>query len=263
MAASHSQQHRTPVNTDGSNRSSRPVDLADAIHEMLRLNAANCRRGRSGLPGSERFFRDKKIAEAGVVGDLVIELAKVGVAYSEILGRVETSPPSPPDVLGRNSEGGLVGFEVTELLAREVMELNIAQRENARAAMRLTATADELARERDDPGIERHVSQSNRVAAYDQFPQAYFEWTPESLRGAIRSIVDSKRQKPFMQDADEQYDERILVIHTDEPAISCHTAQTALHLGTIEIAPFDAVWLVLGFQPDLAGDGRYPTFRVG
>ena len=69
----------------------------------------------------EWYRREKSLKELGVVESLIDSLTNSGIVTYQ---NIRPSKYDPPDVIADTQNGSLVGFEVRELVDREVVELN-------------------------------------------------------------------------------------------------------------------------------------------
>ena len=77
------------------------------------------RQGRKYASDFEWLKRDKAVKEKGIVRTLLESLSK-----SREYLNLRQSKVDPPDCVADTSDGDLVGFEVTELVNQEAIELN-------------------------------------------------------------------------------------------------------------------------------------------
>ena len=86
----------------------------DRIQEFIRIQ-------RKYASFFEWYNREKSIKEKGVVESLLESLSRQSATSYQ---NIRASTNDPPDILAETLDGGLVGFEVRELVDQEVIELN-------------------------------------------------------------------------------------------------------------------------------------------
>jgi len=180
-------------------------------------------------PGGSRAG-PKEFVEFYTVGNLVRELGRDGRRkFTNLVRREETTPATPPDVLGRNEAGGLVGFEVTELTDQKAIDHNIPRSKWLAAALLKAKTSQE------------------RIQAMHTAGEKVCIWTPPDVLQAVTSIVAKKDAKAFVGDG-EDYAERWLVIHTAEPFLC--TSDCDLVVNTVlAVRQLDAACIIMDYDP--------------
>lgn len=187
------------------------------------------------------MWPDKKLIELGVVQDLVAGLRQCGErALTDVEPRQETKPPTPPDVIARSESRGLVGIEVTELMDREVLNINLPIAKARFDAMRAATTQEE------------------RLTAHEAHPLKVRLWTTGQIQAAICNIVSVKNALAFATDG-EPYAERWVVIHTAEPFIDWAALSACVPSLPVSPTQLDYVYIIRDFDPCTR---RYPYLRI-
>ena len=95
------------------------------------------------------------------------------------------SPIDPPDCTGKNLKGNLVGFEITEFVSQNAVQIN-----------------------------ERARPERGKRPTIDRMVMAI--WSEESVIAQVRSLLGAKDEKKYIGGPFAEY---IAVIHTDEPML--------------------------------------------
>ena len=159
---------------------------------------------------------NRKLAEVTAVEELVKVLRSMGRRVCPVWPREETKPvATPPDCFANSPEGGLLGFEVTELtVQREVQGRLISE------------------------NIQRRARGESECVV---------DWTLDLLIHSIESILAEKDGKLF---AGGPYRSRVLVITTDE-----FTLGWGMHVEELEahefgpLAQLDEAYLLWSWDP--------------
>lgn len=221
-----------------ANHGSRMTEHDDLNRSIMRrLGAELDRCPRMLTPAGVRAWSDKKQVELGAVHDLIAGLQGRGErALVDARPRVETRPPTPPDVLARNERGGLVGIEVVELVDQQVTETNLPISKARFHAMKAAKTHEE------------------RLRALDEHPERVRRWSGREVLDAVKALAERKDGRQFAAES-EPYAERWLLIHTSEPRVAWKEFEHELPGLGLTLQQFDTVYVIRDFDPR---SGTYP-----
>src|SRR5262245_38864124 len=134
-------------------------------------------------------------------------------AGEKVSGRLTVVRPDPPDVLLETVNGRRIGIEVTELVDRHA--------------------------------IKRHLDRKKRgePIAFD-----FAAWTPVRMAEALSGLVSTKDHK--LRNASDQFDELLVAIVTDEPAIDESIARAAVWLCRPTVQHINRAFLVMSYHPE-------------
>jgi len=121
--------------------------------------------------------------------------------------------PDPPDVMVESLDGRRIGIEVTELV--------------------------------DGDTIKRHRYRKKRgePPAFD-----FAVWTPGRIAEALFALIGTKDHK--LRNASDRFDELLVAIVTDEPAIDQWIARAGVSQCRPTVRHIDRAFLVISYHPD-------------
>jgi hypothetical protein len=159
---------------------------------------------------------NKGTREAGVMNDFLGAREALG---EEAFDQVHPVSPDPPDFAAVTKAQTLLAIELTELVDREAVELN--------------------------------------VRAVNANEAAYRDWNHEEVLAAIKERLLDKDSKVFMGGP---YDEKIVVIHTDEPVITVDEYEPILASHRFHgFQQITSAYVLFSYNPDRAG---YPLVKL-